>query len=479
MATLLRLGYAPQILSTIHLTTTLLAAWIIVDGTGGIDSPFSFLYLLVVLDASIIGSLKLALLIASLSFCLFTSHIIYQHYRFWGPEKSSFSLREIGTPILSHLFGVYLLAILAGRLGKLLEYAEQEALSIRSDLVELSYQHTAILESLPLGVITFDNSHTIKTVNQAASKLLSTSKTTLIGKKMDPTISTFIERYHGRGDLQIQIDDSLRDLKLHSATVSLQTQINSELQDRLRVLVLEDTTETKELEEKYRMQDRLASVGKLSASIAHEIRNPLAAISGAVQLLEPNEKTSADDIKLHNIVHREVERLNLLISDFLNYARPPSPKMISTNLSELGADVVMILKKDQQFLQRNIDTSAIIADLYANVDPKQMQQLLWNLLRNALEASEPDGSVDLSIEQQSTLDYGEISIKVSDTGPGINPNIRKNLFEPFVTNKSAGTGLGLAIAHRIVLAHHGQINVLEKKPQGTIFHITLPVKLMA
>ena len=134
------MGYAPQILSTIHLTTTLLAAWIVIDGTGGIFSPFSFLYLLVVLDASIIGSLNLALLIATLSFCFFSSHLIFKYYSLWPQIKDSISFQDIGPQILSHLFGVYLLAILAGRLAKLLEYAEQEAINIRSDLVELSYQ---------------------------------------------------------------------------------------------------------------------------------------------------------------------------------------------------------------------------------------------------------------------------------------------------------------------------------------------------
>ncbi|MDP7040161.1 MAG: ATP-binding protein [Myxococcota bacterium] len=470
------MGYAPQILSTIHLTTTLLAAWIVIDGTGGIFSPFSFLYLLVVLDASIIGSLNLALLIATLSFCFFSSHLIFKYYSLWPQIKDSISFQDIGPQILSHLFGVYLLAILAGRLAKLLEYAEQEAINIRSDLVELSYQHTAILESLPLGVMTFDNHDIIKTANHAASEILNIPKPKLLGKPLPHNISQFISRTHGQGELELLIRDTTRTLKLTYATVSLQTQVTSGLQDRLRVLVFEDFTEMRHLEAKYRMQDRLAATGQLAASIAHEIRNPLAAISGAIQLLEPQDDASSDELKLQNIVHREIDRLNLLISDFLNYARPPSPELKNTNLSELSRDVVLILKSDHNFSDKNIETILTSDDLHAEVDQKQMHQVLWNLLRNALEASPPDGAVTLQFSTDFLDNQECISIKISDTGPGISPEIRDNIFEPFVTNKSNGTGLGLAVAHRIIVAHHGQIEAQDNDPKGTIFAISLPIR---
>ena len=475
LAMLLRMGYAPQILSTIHLTTTLLAAWIVIDGTGGIYSPFSFLYLLVVLDASIIGSLNLALLIATLSFCFFSSHFIFKYYSLWPQVKGTISFQDIGPQILSHLFGVYLLAILAGRLGKLLEYAEQEAISIRSDLVELSYQHTAILESLPLGVITFDNNDIIKTANHAASEILNVAKPDLLGKSLPHNLNQFISRTHGQGELELVIRESTRILKLAYATVSLQTQVTTELQDRLRVLVFEDFTERRHWEAKYHMQDRLASVGQLAASIAHEIRNPLAAISGALQLLEPKSNALPDEIKLQNIVHREVDRLNLLISDFLNYARPPSPEFKRTNLSELSRDAVLMLKSDPNFSDKIIETLPAADDIYADVDHKQMHQVLWNLLRNALEASMKKGTIFLQFSNVFWDEKKCVAVKISDSGPGISPEIRKKIFEPFVTNKSNGTGLGLAVAHRIVVSHHGHIDVQSNEPKGTVFTITLPI----
>ena len=475
LALLLRMGYAPQILSTIHLTTSLLAAWIIIEGTGGIYSPFSFLYLLVVLDAAIIGSLKLSLLLATLSFCFFTSHLLLKYLLVAKASFDLLSLKSAATPLLSHLFGVYLLAILAGRLAKLLEYAEQEALSMRSDLAELSYQHTAILESLPLGVLTFDNNDCIKMVNQAASIILEQSKSELIGSKLTPSIRKFIRQSGGNGELQIDNEECTRTLKLTCATFSLQTQINSELQDRLRVLVFEDATQIRALEDKFRMQDRLASIGELAASIAHEIRNPLAAISGAIQLLEKDESASPEDKKLQNIVHREIERLNALISDFLNYARPPSPNLTKTNLQELCNDVVFMLEKDERFLNNNIETAFDTKATFAHVDKEQMQQVLWNLLMNALEASQGQEKVKLTLETSGAEKKSSILIKVFDSGPGVSKDIRERIFEPFVTDKVNGTGLGLAMAHRAVLAHRGSIEILDNQPSGSIFVISLPL----
>ena len=474
LALLLRMGYAPQILSTIHLTTTLLAAWIIIEGTGGIYSPFSFLYLLVVLDAAIIGSLKLSLLLATLSFCFFTSHLVLKYLLIGKASIAALSLKSVATPLLSHLFGVYLLAILAGRLGKLLEYAEREALSMRSDLAELSYQHTAILESLPLGVLTFDNNNLIKMANQAASTILEKSKSELIGSKLTQSIRKFVQETGGNGELQIENAENARTLKLTCATVSLQTQINSELQDRLRVLVFEDATQMRALEDKFRMQERLASIGELAASIAHEIRNPLAAISGAIQLLEAEEDSSPENKKLQDIVHREIERLNALISDFLAYARPPLPNLQKTNLQELCRDVVFMLEKDERFQTKDIETNLDNEVVFAHVDKEQMEQVLWNLLMNALEASSAQQKVELCLETVRDGAQEAILIKVFDSGPGVSKEIKDRIFEPFVTDKVNGTGLGLAMAHRAVLSHRGSIEIIDNHPSGSIFVISLP-----
>jgi two-component system sensor histidine kinase PilS (NtrC family) len=232
------------------------------------------------------------------------------------------------------------------------------------------------------------------------------------------------------------------------------------------------------MENELKRADRLAAIGELSAGIAHEIRNPLAAISGSVQLIASSAKIADSDRKLLEIVLRETDRLNKLIKDFLSYARPVVPVKTAVHARTFIADLQVLFATDVRF--RSVMVEQIVPeDLFLLIDIDQFNQVLWNLLANAAEAMDGEGVVRIELfGPTSWLDAAGkdriVRITVSDAGCGMDGEQLKRLFEPFYTTKKNGTGLGLATVYRIVEAHGGNVQVSSKKGEGTTVTISLP-----
>jgi len=250
------------------------------------------------------------------------------------------------------------------------------------------------------------------------------------------------------------------------------------------VAIFQDVTDVVKMEQELRRSSRLAGVGELAASIAHEIRNPLAAISGSVELLRSGE--GEDGARLMDIVLREIGRLDALIRDFLQYARPAPPKLEAVALAGLFEDVVRMLEPSLPpgvRLEREADPGAA-----ALADPTQLRQVLWNLVRNALEALDGPGVVRLSASRvagppqagpadgrkRGAEGPGSVEIVVADTGRGIALADLERIFDPFYTTKPEGTGLGLPTVHRIVESHGGALSVESQTGVGTRFRVRLP-----
>jgi two-component system sensor histidine kinase PilS (NtrC family) len=233
------------------------------------------------------------------------------------------------------------------------------------------------------------------------------------------------------------------------------------------LIAFQDLTEYKALEEQLTRSDRLAAVGRLASGLAHEIRNPLASISGSVQLLLEDEKVSDEDRHLMNIVVKEADRLSLLLSDFLNFARPSALQLESIDISSLVDELIALVNASGQFQGVTIERVCQGPTLM-NVDPQKMHQVLWDLLINAGDAAKPEGKILIEINASQ----GEIVIE--DTGVGIADEDRDRLFEPFYTTKEKGTGLGLANVYANVEAHQGRIYVEAGSLGGARFIIELP-----
>jgi two-component system sensor histidine kinase PilS (NtrC family) len=257
------------------------------------------------------------------------------------------------------------------------------------------------------------------------------------------------------------------------------------------VVIFQDVTQVVEMEGELRRSERQAAIGRLSAAIAHEIRNPLAAISGSIQMLRSASQAAGDEDsrRLMEIVLRETERLDGLITDFLQYARPAPPKLVSVPLAPLVHDLVQMFEKSRS-PENPIEVRVDVQEgLAVTGDPSQLRQLLWNLYLNAAQAMPTGGRLLIAAHPAPPLPQGRapagrnaaegevahfLELVVADTGVGIAPEVIDRIFDPFFTTRREGSGLGLATVHRIVENHGGSLRVESTVGAGTTFRIRLP-----
>ncbi|MEK7700294.1 MAG: ATP-binding protein, partial [Planctomycetota bacterium] len=242
--------------------------------------------------------------------------------------------------------------------------------------------------------------------------------------------------------------------------------------------IIRDITASKKVEEQIRRSERLASIGELAASIAHEIRNPLGAISNSVSMLKRDLALKGDDQRLLEMVVEETDHLNEIITNFLTFAHPADYNFVKSDIIEIVEETVFLLEQDARF-QKNVKIVKVYEDDIPEsyLDRIWIRKIFWNLLLNSIDAMPRGGKIFIHIKKPQLTDPNEIEIVISDTGEGIPPDIIKKIFEPFfTTKKSKGTGLGLSIVHRIVDNHGGKIDVKSKPGKGTVFTIRLPVK---
>ena len=232
------------------------------------------------------------------------------------------------------------------------------------------------------------------------------------------------------------------------------------------LVIFQDLTQLVEMEEKLKRADRLAAVGRLAAGMAHEIRNPLASISGSVQLLMEESQVSEEDLRLMGIVVREADRLGALLTDFLLYARPAQPVPEVLDVATIFDEVLTLAGSDRRFQELRIERQYQGGTLVI-ADRKQLRQVLWDLLINAADAVAGEGTLRVGVTESGG------ALFVEDSGPGIPGELKDRIFEPFFTTKREGIGLGLATVHSLVEANGGQIEVAKGTDGGARFLIRL------
>jgi len=274
-------------------------------------------------------------------------------------------------------------------------------------------------------------------------------------------------------------------LRLGFSASRLQDTVGNDLG---QVIIFQDLTRYKELEDELRRADRMAVVGRMAAGIAHEIRNPLASISGSVEILHGGLDVTGKEERLMGIVARETDRLNELITKFLLFAKPDAGEREPVDLVEVIDETVILLNNHPALAGGvSIEKSCPRGNLVV-ANAGQLKQVFWNLLLNSVEAVGPAGTVSVDLRRieagdaaiadrknnpfEPGIDY--IEIDVHDTGSGIDTEVIDNIFDPFFTTKDHGSGLGLAVAYRIVENLQGHIVVNSRPDEGTTFRIFLP-----
>jgi two-component system sensor histidine kinase PilS (NtrC family) len=238
----------------------------------------------------------------------------------------------------------------------------------------------------------------------------------------------------------------------------------------------QDVTEVKRIERNARMQQRLAAVGEMAAGIAHEIRNPLASMSGSMQMLKQELALSGDQAQLMDIVLKESERLNQTIKSFLAYARPQRAQSARLDLRTLVQETAMLLRNSPDVGERHAVRVAVPdRDVPFEADESQVRQIIWNLATNGLRAMPHGGELTLGARSEQTADGQHLAIlEVADHGVGMTPEELESVFQPFRGKFGKGTGLGLAIVHRIVTDYGGRIDVQSRPGDGTTFTVRFP-----
>ena len=458
----------------------------LVYGTGCSQSDFIALMVLPVITGGFIlyriGALFLAasstLLLAGVFFLEQLGYL--PGYFLDSPYKPA--TNPLATANLFAIYGLifFLAALLSGHLARRLRVTEEKLDRTSREYDRLSSLYKQIFDDISTGIITTDALDFITSFNQASERITGYSRHILLGQpftRIFPEIR--LQEKQGRSVCDYRRTDGV-DIRLGYSFSFLSTPEPQEEQDswkRGKVITLQDISQIERMENQVREAEKMAAIGELSASIAHDFRNPLAAISGSVQILamEPEPLNSMDEATIRTllgIIQRESNRMAKTITDFLQFARPAKVQCEWFNLANMVDEVIQGLAAGPLMAEARCIEKELNATLSCWADRQQIQTVLTHLLENACHAVETThGRVRVMAGER---DSGELSLEIRDEGIGIEPEMRSKVMTPFFSSRTNGTGLGLAIVHQIIENHGGSLRIQENSPQGCIIALSLP-----
>lgn len=456
-----------------------LVTWL-VGLTGGIDSSFSLLYHISIISSSILLSSRMVYFTASFASILYGGLLDVQYYGALGFLRSqTYTAGQVLFLLFVNIVSFYLVAFLSGYLAERLRRTRQELQAKRIDFEDLRVLQDLILRSVGSGIVTINMAGRITSWNNAA-EVITGYDVEAIRERWTSVFGDGIKGLFGHtDDLRsgpIRFQGTITKPDGAAAVLEFTASLLRDDQDVVRgiILIFQDITQFREMEDKVRRQERLASVGSLAAGIAHEIRNPLASLNGSIELLREELVLSEEHRNLMDIVLRETERLNTIITEFLDYARPTAGSAVPVPLAPLVQETVLLFKNSRDYRASIEIRCAVGDDIVVSGDPARLRQVLWNLLINAAQAIVGSGAITVGADPMPD-DADRVAITVSDTGAGMTADQAKMIFDPFYTTKTNGTGLGLAIVYRIVEDHRGVIDVASEPGKGTTFTVKLPI----
>ncbi|HET9527089.1 MAG TPA: ATP-binding protein [Pyrinomonadaceae bacterium] len=459
-----------------------LVTWLVWD-SDVIQSPYIALYIVIIAISSLFLGQREAVITSVGCAVAFTACSLALTGVF-GPSQSS---RLIGDSLSQTvqwvgLFDIAFLVVglLSGRLADRQSRSDVRLQAARKSLANLRALHERIVASIRSGVVTTDLESRIYTFNAAAREITGYTEEAIRGQDASILFGEIkehvAEALHaaGKGATSPRFETSC----LTSEGMRLRlgysiSPLNSEAGETTgMVITFQDLTQVRSLEETSRRQDRLAAIGRMAASIAHEIRNPLAAMRGSIQMLHSEVENNSSQAELMEIILRESDRLNQIITDFLSYARPRSLVQARVDVGDLLNQTFVLLRHSPEIsANQTIEAEVPEERVFANADEGQLKQVFWNLARNALQAMPQGGTLRATLAKNSN---NRLRIAFSDTGRGMSPDQVEHLFEPF-SSTTGGTGLGLSIVYQIIREHGGTINVRSREGQGTTITVELPM----
>jgi two-component system, NtrC family, sensor histidine kinase PilS len=474
----------------VQISLDLLFETVLVFLTGGIESPFSPFYMITSIAASIILGRKGGSLTAAMASILFGLLVDLQFLQLLpGISVSSYSNRETLYYLFLNIVAFLTVAYLSGGLAEKLSLTREWLKEKATGLAELKAFHEHVVQSMSTGLMTTGLSGEVTSFNRAAEQIMGYRFGQVKGK---PWWEIF-----GAADLKwlINAEKPLgepfrfdRDCRRQNGDrlalgMTVSPLKNEEGRQIGGVWIFQDLTRIKAMEVEIENKKRLATIGEMAAGMAHEIRNPLASLSGSLQVLSKDVRIKEEESRrLMEIALKETERLNGIITAFLMYARPAPLNIKRWDINRLITDTLSLLQNSKEY-RENIEIRSNLADgaIWAAVDPDQMRQVFWNLSLNACQAMPQGGRLHVtsrSVNLSSDKDLPGtpwVEVTFSDSGLGIQKENIPKIFYPFFTTKDRGSGLGLSIVHRVIETHRGRVNVESQLGQGTRIILLLRV----
>jgi two-component system, NtrC family, sensor histidine kinase PilS len=459
--------------------------------TGGVTSYFSSLLLLPIIEASTVRFRRGAVQVAVLTAVLYMALVSGQYLDLfaglpptWQAAVVLPSLRFAQYTVAINLFGFVAVALLAGSLAEGLRSAGARLEDVSHEIEDLRAFNEYVIDSLLSGLVTADADCRVLTLNRAASTITGLPPEQAIGRDVAEVFQLpdgFRARLDALGetrsvriDLQYRTGDGRTlDIGMTATTMAVPAGGTGYL------LTFQDVTDIRRLERHARLQQRLAAVGEMAAGIAHEIRNPLASMSGSIQVLRQELPLSEEQAQLMDIVLRESERLNDTIRSFLAYARPQRFAVARLDVRKVLQDAALLLRNSPDVKEGHVvDVQVPPEPVWFEADENQVKQIVWNLATNGLRSMSAGGHLLLAVntDYSSDLASADLVLTVEDQGCGIPTEELDAIFQPFRSSFEKGTGLGLAIVHRIVTDYNGVIQVSSTVGKGTTVRVRLPLR---
>jgi two-component system sensor histidine kinase PilS (NtrC family) len=500
---LITLIYVPLLTRTKDVIVDILLITLLIYLTGGIESFFVIAYIFSIISGSIILYKRGAYFIASISSIAYGTFLDLEYYGIIHPLYNSltsgyhYSSSYVLYRILVYVLAFFIVAFLSSHLAEELRRKRGELIKKQDDYEKLEAFNRDIVQSLDSGLLTIDSRGKITSFNKTAQKILGLDSDAMEQshiQQLFPDIDETLFRMEGnspKANPYQRYETTFADKTGKTLFLGFSVSPLRDNNDRVsgKTFIFQDITTFKEMEEQINRSDRMATIGQFAAGIAHEIRNPLTSLSGSIQVLKEELELKGANRNLMDIILRESERLNNLITDFLLFAQPPKVNKEKMDIGQVIDETLKLFKNSPDH-NRAIK---IVKDLEKEIsvlgDQHQLKQLFWNLFINAAQIMPSGGELGVKLEtvnadgtsgriqgakQRNVTPFAKIS--VSDTGDGIRPDEKEKIFEPFFTTKEGGTGLGLAIVHRIVENHDGFISVNSQRNKGTTFEIFLSME---
>jgi two-component system sensor histidine kinase PilS (NtrC family) len=469
-----RTGRGLRVLAHLQLGADLLVWGALAYVTGGIGSGFTFLFdLWVIVAAVVLGGRAGYLTAAASALVLLTLAgltVLGGLTPLPDQPLDAVTRNEVLYSLGVNGVALGLVAALVSSLVARLERTDLGLADERARRADLSVLHADIIRSLPVGLATTGTGGAILAINPEGRQLLGAGDHDLVGEQLEewlpdfgPILDSGTASARGRG--------SARPASGQPIPIEYSVNPLADADGRRQgwIVIFNDLTKVRQLEADLERSRRLAALGELAASLAHEIRNPLSAVSGSFQMLAGRPSPEGEERALGEIIARELQRMERLVGDVLDFARPREPLLRTVDLARVAEETVRAFLAGKEAEGHEVEFSAA-GDARASADESQIRQVLWNLLRNASQAAGEDGAIRVTVRG----DPERLLIEVEDSGPGIDPGFAAQVFDPFYSTRERGLGIGLALCQRIARAHGGGIEASRGEWGGALLSLSIP-----